>query len=171
MKRIGITGGIGSGKSYICRKMAEKGIPVYDCDREAKRLQEEDPDLRTAVIALAGKEAYLSDGHLNRQWLASWLFSDEDHLKALNAIVHPAVKRDFEAWCSRQSAEEVVMESAILEEAGMSDCVDEIWEVRAPLETRIRRVMERDGSTREQVLQRIIQQKGCSHPDRVIENP
>lgn len=171
MKRIGITGGIGSGKSYVCRKMAERGVPVYDCDREAKRLQEEDSDLKAAIIAIAGDEAYLPDGHLNRVWLASWLFSDAEHLKALNAIVHPAVKRDFEEWCRAQNAEEVVMESAILEDAGMRDCVDEVWEVRAPLETRIRRVMERDGSTREQVLERISRQKECSHPDRIIENP
>ena len=171
MKRIGITGGIGSGKSFVCRQMEARGVPVYDCDREARRLQEQDADLKAAVIALAGDEAYLPDGRLNRTRLAEWLFSDEEHLKALNAIVHPAVRHDFELWCQRQDAEEVLMESAILEEAGMRDCVDELWEVRAPLETRIRRVMERDGCTREQVLQRISRQKPCSNPDRIIDNP
>lgn len=171
MKRIGITGGIGSGKSYVCRQMAQRGIPVYDCDREAKRLEEEDPQLRQEITALVGPEAYDGEGRLNRSAVAAWLFGDEEHLRAINALVHPAVRRDFEAWCARQDAEEVVMESAILEEAGMRDCVDELWEVRAPLETRIRRVMERDGATREQVEARIRRQKECGQADRIIENP
>jgi len=81
------------------------------------------------------------------------------------------VKRDFEAWCKRQTAETVVMESAILWEAGMRDTVDEVWEVRAPLETRIRRVTERDRCTREQVEARIRRQKECGPADRIIENP
>lgn len=171
MKRIGITGGIGTGKSYVCRQMAEKGIPVYDCDREAKRLEEEDPQLRRAITELVGPDAYDAGGHLNRSAVAAWIFSDEEHLKALNALVHPAVKRDFEDWCKRQAAETVVMESAILREAGMRDTVDEVWEVRAPLETRIRRVMERDRCTREQVEARIRRQKECGPADRIIENP
>lgn len=171
MKRIGITGGIGTGKSYVCRQMAEKGIPVYDCDREAKRLEEEDPELRRAITALVGSEAYGADGHLNRSAVAAWLFSDERHLRAMNALVHPAVKRDFEAWCKKQTAETVVMESALLDEAGMRHLVDEVWEVRAPLETRIRRVMERDSCTREQVEARIRRQKECGPADRIIENP
>ena len=95
MKRIGITGGIGTGKSYVCRQMAEKGIPVYDCDREAKRLEEEYPELRRGITALVGPEAYGADGRLNRSAVAAWLFSDEEHLKAMNALVHPAVKRVF----------------------------------------------------------------------------
>lgn len=170
MKRIGITGGIGSGKSFICHKMAEKGIPVYDCDREAKRLQEEDPVLREAVIDLVGERAYMKDGHLDRKYMAAWLFSDAEHVMSLNAIVHPVVRRDFAAWCVRQSASTVVLESAILEEAGMRDLVDELWEVRAPLETRIQRAMERDHCSREQVLARIARQRPCTAPDRVIDN-
>ena len=171
MKRIGITGGIGSGKSFVCRQMAEKGVPVYDCDREAKRIQEEDTDVRNAVKALAGENAYTKDGHLNRKWLAQWVFSDESHLAAINKIIHPAVRRDFLAWCRRQAADVVVLESAILSEAGMEDCVDEVWVVRAPLETRIQRVMQRDGSTREQVLCRIRHQKEPAHAARIIDNP
>lgn len=171
MKRIGITGGIGSGKSYICRQYALQGIPVYDCDSQAKRLEEEDPELRQALINLVGKEVFLDDGKLNKPFLASWLFSDSENVKAINSIIHPAVKRDFLSWCQRQHSDMVIIESAILVEAGLRDCIDELWLVTAPLETRILRAMQRDHSTRQQVLQRIAQQKEVENPDRIIENP
>lgn len=169
MKRIGITGGIGSGKSYICRQYAQQGIPVYDCDREAKRLEEEDPDLRRALTMLVGSDVYL-DGRLNKPFLASWFFSDPSHTQIISDLVHPAVKRDFIAWCQRQHSDMVIIESAILVEAGLRDCIDELWLVTAPLETRIQRVMQRDNCTREMVLARIARQHEVSDPDKVIVN-
>ena len=136
---------------FLLKKNCEVRYNAITKQVEISGMEEEDPELRRAITALVGPEAYGADGHLNRSAVAAWLFSDEEHLKAMNALVHPVVKRDFKAWCKRQTAETVVMESALLDEAGMRRQVDEVWEVRAPLETRIRRVMERDSCTREQV--------------------
>lgn len=156
--RIGITGGIGSGKSYVCHLLAQRlGVPLYDCDREAKRLMHSSPELRRQLRELVGAEVYDADGHLDKAVMSRYLFADAVHAARVNAIVHPAVKADFLAWAAQQTTD-VLMESAILVEAGFRDIVDCLIVVDAPQELRIRRAMQRDGASREQVEARIRQQ-------------
>ena len=154
MYKVGITGGIGSGKSTVCALLADYGVAVYDSDAEAKRLMESSAELRTALQEAFGAECYTESG-LNRAYLASKVFGDKEQLQRLNSIVHPAVRADFAAWAERQSAPYVVLESAILFESGFDNEVDTSLAVVAPLEERIRRTMERDNSDRESVLRRI----------------
>lgn len=160
METLGITGGIGSGKSYVCHLLAQHyGIPVYDCDTEAKRLNEESPAIRKALIKLMGPEVFDASGHLNKPLLASYLFASEEHQATINAIIHPIVRQDFETWRLRQGDTPVVaLESAILLESGFSQLADKIICVTAPLEVRIQRTMQRDASTRQQVESRIARQ-------------
>lgn len=157
MYKIGITGGIGSGKSTVCALLREQGVAVYDSDAEAKRLMVESEALRQALIEAFGEECYNAEG-LDRKYLASQVFGREEALLRLNAIVHPAVREDFRAWAERQKGSYVVLESAILFEAGFESEVDATLAVLAPLEERLRRTMERDGVEREQVLSRIKHQ-------------
>jgi len=145
--KIGITGGIGSGKSYVCRRLETRGISVYDCDSAAKRLIQTSPEIRKGLTALIGPEVYLSDGKLNKKAVTQFLLSSEDNAKAIDAIVHPAVFRDFE-----QSGLQW-MESAILFESGAYKLVDRSVVVSCPDEIRIERVMQRDGISREKVLE------------------
>lgn len=159
--RVGITGGIGSGKSFVCRLLAERGVPVYSCDEEAGRLMENHPDIREALVGLLGTEVYTGEGRLNKPLLAAWLFASSGHAGQVNAIVHPVVKRDFVAWAQRQTVPVVAVESAILFEAGMDTLVDRVLLVDAPREVRLRRTMSRDGATREQVEHRM----DCQMPD------
>ncbi|MDE7377633.1 MAG: dephospho-CoA kinase [Paraprevotella sp.] len=159
--RIGITGGIGSGKSFVCRLLAERGVPVYSCDEEAGRLMENHPCIREALTDLLGEEIYTGEGRLNKPLLAAWLFASSGHAEQVNAIVHPVVKRDFVAWAQRQTVPVVAVESAILFEAGMDTLVDRVLLVDAPREVRLRRTMLRDGATREQVEHRM----NCQMPD------
>lgn len=154
MYKVGITGGIGSGKSTVCALLADYGVAVYDSDAEAKRLMESSAELRTALQEAFGAECYTESG-LNRAYLASKVFGDEEQLQRLNSIVHPAVRADFAAWAERQRTPYVVLESAILFESGFDSEVDATLAVVAPLEERIRRTMERDNSDRESVLCRI----------------
>ena len=155
--KIGITGGIGSGKSTVCRLLADRGIAVYDSDARAKALMNESEALRAALTEAFGEECYNADG-LNRAYLASRVFGNEKALAQLNAIVHPAVREDFRAWAEAQNCRYVVLESAILFEAGFENEVDATLAVLAPMEERVRRAMERDGVEREVVLKRISHQ-------------
>ena len=157
MYKIGVTGGIGSGKSTVCALLKEHGVAVYDSDAEAKRLMSESESLRSALVDAFGDECYNGEG-LNKAYLASKVFGDDEALARLNAIVHPAVKDDFRAWTERQQGSYVVLESAILFESGFDAEVDTTLAVMAPLEERVRRAMERDGVTREQILDRISHQ-------------
>lgn len=157
MYKIGITGGIGSGKSTVCALFREQGVAVYDSDAEAKRLMAESADLRRRLIEAFGEECYNAEG-LDRKYLASKVFGYEEALQRLNSIVHPAVREDFRAWAERQRGSYVVLESAILFEAGFENEVDATLAVMAPLEERVRRTMERDGVEREQVMERIKHQ-------------
>lgn len=138
---IGITGGIGSGKSYLSQELAKRGFAVYDCDREAKRIIAEDKAVQAAIIKLLGKEAFI-DGKYNTAYVAQRVFAEPQLLKALNTIVHPAVKADI----SRQSSDVslLVVESAILFESGLDELCDKIVVVTAPEETRIARTIARD---------------------------
>lgn len=155
--KIGITGGIGSGKSTVCRLFAERGIAVYDSDTEAKRLMRDDASLRARIAERFGPEAY-RDGELDRAYLAGAVFGHPEALADLNAIVHPAVIADFEAWAKRQAGDYVVLESAILFEAGLERHVDRTVAVMAPLELRIERTCRRDGCSADAVRRRIAAQ-------------
>lgn len=157
MYKVGVTGGIGSGKSTVCRLFAERGIAVYDSDSQAKRLMEESDTLRAALVGAFGTECY-AEGRLNQRYLAGRVFGDAEALARLNALVHPAVREDFRAWAERQSGPYVILESAILFEAGFENEVDTTLAVLAPAEERIKRCMERDGASREEVLRRMASQ-------------
>ena len=157
MLKIGVTGGIGSGKSTVCRLFAARGIAVYDTDAAAKRLMAEDAALRRAIEARFGEESY-QEGALNRPWLARQVFGDEAALQALNRLVHPAVIADFERWATEQQSAYVVVESAILYEAGLDQAVDRVVAVLAPERLRIERAMQRDGATEEQIRSRMAAQ-------------
>lgn len=158
MIKIAVTGGIGSGKSYISHLLENMHIPVYNADNEAKRLTVSDAGIRGELIALLGEEAY-KDGLLNKPLLASYLFSNPAHVLQINSIIHPRVRKDFTVWVERQEKCEIVgMESAILYEAGFQDTVDAVIMVYAPVELRIQRAMYRDGASEEQVRARIAAQ-------------
>ena len=157
MYKVGITGGIGSGKSTVCRMLAERGVALYDADSRAKALMSTSEALRRALIDNFGAETFTAEG-LNRAYLAGMGFNDAEQLCLLNSIVHPAVIEDFEAWAEAQEGNYVVFESAILFEAGLEDRVDVAVAVMAPEALRVERVMARDGHSREQVLARIKNQ-------------
>lgn len=159
MYKVGITGGIGSGKSSVCALLAAYGVAVYDSDARAKTLMNENEALRRALCEAFGDECYNAEG-LNRAYLASQVFGSEEALARLNAIVHPAVRADFRAWAELQRGEYVVLESAILFEAGFETEVDTTLAVLAPKEERIRRAMQRDGAEREAIERRMEHQMG-----------
>ena len=156
--KIGITGGIGSGKSVVSWLLEMMGVPVYISDVEAKRLMHTDEVVRRELIALVGEDVY-QGGQLNRPLLASYMFGYPQRMEKINRIVHPQVKADFRRWVAEHShVDWVAMESAILIEAGFREEVDFLVTVYAPLEVRVERAVKRDSSTRELVLKRIQSQ-------------
>lgn len=157
MIKIGVTGGIGSGKTFVCNRLKEKGIPVYNCDDEAKRLMQESSDIRERLCMLVGSEAYV-DGILNKSAIAEFLFASPDNGKKINGIVHPVVRQDFTDWANKQNAPLVAQECALLYEAGFQDTVDVVIAVDAPVEIRLERAMKRDHATRQQIEGRMRQQ-------------
>lgn len=160
MISIAITGGIGSGKTYISNMFQAYGIPIYNADSEAKRLMLSDGGIRKGLIELLGEEVY-RDSALNKPLLASYMFSSPEHVKEVNAIVHPRVKADFQAWLSSKPDYEIAgIESAILFEAGFQDSVDYIITVYAPEQLRLERAMKRDEATEQQVRERMAAQIG-----------
>ena len=173
MIKLGITGGIGSGKSYISSLLREQlNVPVYDCDSEAKRLMGKDKSIQQRLTELVGTHVY-KEGKLQKSALADYLFSDQHHAQEVNAIVHPAVKDDFRKWAEQQKTSVVAIESAILYESGLDTTVDKVIFVDAPKELRIQRVMQRDGSSRQQVEARIKIQRAEEQrqkADFIIEN-
>lgn len=146
LTKVAITGGIGSGKSYVCERLRQHGIDIYDCDAAAKRLMRTSKKLIASISQLVGEDAY-SDGKLNKAAIARFMMESEDNIQKINQLVHPAVGRDFIRSQMRW------MECAILFESGFQRYVDKVVCVTAPKETRIRRVMERDGIAREKVLE------------------
>ncbi|GAT63295.1 dephospho-CoA kinase [Paludibacter jiangxiensis] len=154
---VGITGGIGSGKSVISKLLVAMGYPVYDSDAEAKKIMQYDLSVIKALQLEFGENTYLNN-QLNKQHLAGEVFGNPERLRALNAIVHPAVKRDFQAWAKQQSNPVVFLETAILFESGFNSETHKVILVTAPLDIRIERVVRRDQCTQEQVMQRIAQQ-------------
>ncbi|MBI1222026.1 MAG: dephospho-CoA kinase [Bacteroidetes bacterium] len=158
MLKIGVTGGIGSGKTTVCKIFQELGIPVYSADDAAKRLMVESGPLVERICELFGKSAYLPNGQLNRPYIASCAFQDKTLLEKLNQAVHPAVFQDFHDWAERQNSPYVIKEAALMFESGSFRDLDYVINVSAPRALRLRRSMERDGSTRKQVEDRMKNQ-------------
>lgn len=165
--RIAITGGIGSGKSYVCRLLNERGINIYDCDSGAKRLMRTSVDLQNRLTEIIGSDTYI-DGQLNKARVSQFLLASEENKQAINAIVHPAVIQDFYdsglQW----------MESAILFEAHLEDTVDKVVCVIAPEGVRVERMMKRDGITARQATEwirhQMPQEEAARRSDFVIVN-
>lgn len=156
--KIGLTGGIGAGKTTISRIFNTLGIPIFNADVEAKNLMVTDTGLKKSLLETFGKESYLPDGQLNRQYLANQVFSDPYKLSLLNNIVHPLLSVKSERWFNEQNTAYAIEEAAILFESGMYHFMDKNITVYAPLDFRIKRVMERDKCTKEHVEARIKNQ-------------
>ena len=148
---VAITGGIGSGKSYVCHLFGERGIRVYDCDSAAKRLMRNSHQLQERLTRLIGSDTYI-DGQLNKAAVASFIMQNDNNVKAVNAIVHPAVAEDF------FESDYTWMETAILYDCGFDRYADIVIAVVAPIETRISRIMQRDGISRDKALEWIAKQ-------------
>lgn len=157
MIRVGITGGMGTGKSTVAAVFAAMGIPVYDADSSARGIMNSDQALRQQIIAAFGEEAY-AGGQLNRSWMAERVFRNEEQLAVLNRLVHPAVIAAADKWMQQQKAPYAIKEAAIIFESGSQRWLDFIIGVTAPLSLRIQRVMHRSHLTRDEVLSRIEQQ-------------
>jgi len=168
--KVGITGGIGSGKTTVCRMFEQLGVPVYYADERAKAIMAEDKIVIKKIIALFGPEAYQRDGRLNRAYIASVVFHDKKKLGALNAIVHPAVFEDGERWHAMQAGVPFTLkEAALLFESGGNKLLDQIITVSAPEDLRIQRVMERDGVSKEAVLARMKNQMSDDEKSRLAD--
>lgn len=154
MLRIGLTGGIGSGKSTVARIFKVLGIPVYNADEASKKLMSEDQDLKNKIVAAFGDNSY-NNGLLNRKFLSDQVFHDRKKLDLLNSIVHPATLKDVTAWLEKQDAPYIIKEAALIFESGSQKMLDYVIGVQAPLALRIERTMRRDHSTSEEVEARI----------------
>lgn len=170
---VGLTGGIGSGKSTVAKFFKALGVPVYDSDVQAKRIMKSSKKIRKKIIALLGEEAY-EDKSLNRAYIAKSVFGNKELLEELNGIVHPAVRKHFLKWSQKQDYPYVVQETALLFENKSNHLYDKVILVTAPQKLRIARVMSRDNSTEEQVLARIENQLADTDKielsDYIIEN-
>lgn len=171
--KLGITGGIGSGKTSVCRVFSILGVPVFSADPVASALMENDDKLKNKINELAGKDLY-TGGKLDRSGLAALMFNNIEVLNRINSLVHPLVFRQFSDWVLQQDTPYVIMEAAILFESGASKLVDRIATVVAPVEERIQRVIHRNNLTREMVTERIRNQMSdeekISRSDYVIRN-
>ncbi|MDH2206352.1 dephospho-CoA kinase [Empedobacter falsenii] len=169
----GITGGIGSGKSTAAKFFEELGIPVYNSDTRAKTIQNENSEVKVKIIATFGEEAYNENG-LNKPFISKQVFQNNEKLKLLNSIVHPAVFQDFEDWKKAQKSDIVMKEAAILIESGSYKDCDVVISVVVDIETRIARTIERDGLSREEILARINNQisdeERIAKSDFIIDN-
>lgn len=173
MFSIGITGGIGSGKSLVCKVVENLGYPVFYADESAKQNMLENLDLINAIVKTFGEKSYI-DKQLNRGYLASQVFSKPELREKLNALVHPTVFQSYEYWKKEQNSPLVFNESALLFETGSFKRFDQVWLVTADMETRIERVMQRDKVTREDVLARMKNQladeEKMKFGPKIIEN-
>jgi dephospho-CoA kinase len=173
MLKVGLTGGIGSGKSTVAAVFEVLGIPVYYADKSAKRIMSEDLHVKNAIIECFGPEAY-KDGRPDRSWLAAHVFKNAENTSRINAIVHPATIADAEAWMSAQSGPYALKEAALIFESGGDRYLDLVIGVTAPMEIRINRVVKRDGIERSAILQRMARQmeeeEKMSHCRFVIQN-
>jgi len=173
MKLVGLTGGIGSGKTTVANLFLELGVPVYVADQHAKRLMHTSPAIRRKLVEEFGTKSYLN-GKLNRSYLAEIVFNDKEKLAAINSIVHPSVANSFKRWIRKQNSEYVIQENAILFETNSYKNFDFVILITAPLDDRINRVMRRDDMTRKEVLTRIKNQlpdaEKLRKADFVIQN-
>ncbi len=172
MYKIALTGGIGTGKSYLSKHFIEMGIPVFYADDEAKKIYREETFI-TALCREFGPEVLLMDGQVNLRRLSQFVFNDAQLLQKLNRMVHPWVMQQFEQWVARQVSSAVIMESAIIYEAHLEHHFDKVIVVDAPLELRIRRILKRNPElTQEEILQRMSnqlpQEEKCCRADLVI---
>lgn len=157
MIKIGITGGIGSGKTVVASLLNLYGIPVYVADTESKRLTDTSPVIKEKLTALFGENLYTEKG-LNKPLLASYIFNNAEYLQQVNAIIHPEVRRHFSEWAKAQIGNVCAIESAILFESGFDKVVDKSLMVYAPLDIRIQRAISRDNTRREEIIRRIDNQ-------------
>ena len=173
MPKVGITGGIGSGKTTVCMFFETLGIPVYYADKQAKLLMNTDPELKDSILDYFGSEVYCNDT-LNRKKLAEIVFNNKIALEKLNSLVHPAVSRDFECWLSKQKSQYVLEEAAIIFESNITHRFDKIILVTAPEKIRIERVCVRDNVSPETVRERMNNQwsddKKVALADYIIYN-
>ena len=173
MMIVGLTGGIGSGKTTVANMFKDLGIPIYNSDERAKELMNSSTELIEKIKELLGQEAYV-DAMLNRDYVAGRVFTNRELLTELNSIVHPAVKSDFKSWSATQDAAYVIQEAAILFENGSYDKFDKMILVTAPKRIRLERIMKRDAVSAENILARMNHQwedeKKIPLADYVIEN-
>lgn len=161
MKVFGLTGGIGSGKSYVAEVLRVLGVPVFDSDQNAKKLYLEDNSLRSKLIKIYSEEIYFKDGSLNKKLLADIIFSNETERLRVNNMVHPRLRKKFLSWvddCKLKGFPIVAIESAIMFEGGLNEIVDFVVAVWAPNYVRIRRVMKRDHISKNDVIKRLKKQ-------------
>lgn len=160
MMKIGITGGIGSGKTTVCKIFKQLGFPVFNSDIEAKNLMVSDKQLVADLKEAFGHDVYFDNGELNKKMLAQIIFNDKEALKTVNSLVHPAVKRHFERWCKRKKRynQYLIKEAAILIESGTYKDMDAVVMVYTPVEERIERVSKRTGENRDTVIARMKNQ-------------
>ncbi|MEC7262229.1 MAG: dephospho-CoA kinase [Bacteroidota bacterium] len=157
MMIVGLTGGIGSGKSTVAKMFEKLGVPVYDSDHEAKVLMVTSPKIKQGLTQLFGEDAYV-EGDLNRKYIASKVFRDKELLQQLNGIVHPVVREHFLQWAAQQSTLYVIQETALIFENNAQDKYDATILITAPEEVRTKRIMARDGMDKEAILDRMKNQ-------------
>ncbi len=157
MIKIGLTGGIGSGKTTVALIFETLGIPVYNADDAAKRLMNTNEELKTSLLQHFGKESY-QEGELNRKYIASIVFNDKEKLELLNSLTHPVTMQDAVEWMNKQTTTYIIKEAALLFESGAAEQLDHIIGVYAPQHIRVKRVVERDKTTVEEVMKRISRQ-------------
>jgi dephospho-CoA kinase len=155
--KLGITGGIGSGKTSVCKVFMVLGIPVFSADLKASEIMENNPEITRRLNSITGKDLY-SSGSLDRKQLASLIFNNLPLLEKVNSLIHPVVFDNFNNWAEEQSAPYVIMEAAILFESGAANLMDKTIAIAAPVNERVERVIKRSSLTREQVLERIRNQ-------------
>jgi dephospho-CoA kinase len=174
-KIIGITGGIGSGKSLICKIFSTMNIPIYDADSRAKYLINNDLPLKKSIKNLLGENAYTTSGEYNRLWVASQVFNNPDLLKQLNSLVHPCVHKDAHDWVKKfPKFPFLLYEAALMKAAGDNNMFDKVIVVNAPIDLRIKRIQLRDGRSEQEILAIIARQISDDErlriADYVIEN-
>jgi dephospho-CoA kinase len=157
MIKVGLTGGIGSGKSVVAKVFEVLGIPVYYADDAAKKLMNTNADLKAAIIKNFGEASYVN-GELDRKYMASAVFNDKEKLELLNSLTHPVTIRDAEEWSQKQTSPYIIKEAALLFESGANKNLDYVIGIEAPLPLRIKRVMARDGISEQEIMKRINRQ-------------
>ncbi len=174
MIKVGLTGNMGSGKSTVARVFQISGIPVYHADHEAKKILDQ-PDVRDKLTEIFGKDMIDQKGQINRKKLASLVFNDQMMVNRINRIIHPLVEKDFKEWMDQYPDKEyIIQEAAILFESGFHKLFDKVIFVSAPKEIRINRIIERDHSSRQEILKRMQHQesekKKITRSDFVVRN-